>query len=399
MTSIEAYGEGELVAVALPAGRALLDVLERAWAAGATCAPLDPAAPAAVRTAQLAELRPHRVIDHDGTSRRGDGRTLSGQPALAIATSGSGGRPRFALLSHRALRASVAASLARLASPAGQQWVCCLPTHHIAGLAVLLRARALGSAPLIEPRFDPARFTGLPNGAAVALVPTMLSRLLDAGVDLSRFAVLLTGGGPLPAALAARAAAAGARVVESYGMTETAGGCCYDGRPLDGVEVAVDADDRIRIAGATLFDGYLDDADGRDGRWFVTADRGQFTDDGRLVVLGRHDAVIVSGGENIDAAAVTAALTADPAVADAYVAGVTDPHWGAIVAAWLVPRDRLQHAGPVDAATRERLRGVVAARLGRQAAPRALRWVTALPRGPLGKVRRDALPPMRDDGH
>ena len=136
---------------------------------------------------------------------------------------------------------------------------------------------------------------------------------------------MLVGGGPVDASLRTRAAEAGVRLVATYGMAETCGGCVYDGLPLDGAGLALAADGRVRLTGPMLFDGYLDDVAATrealvDG-WFVTSDAGRIDEDGRLQVLGRVDDMIVSGGVNVPAGAVAARLREHPLVAAAEVVG------------------------------------------------------------------------------
>ena len=140
-------------------------------------------------------------------------------------------------------------------------------------------------------------------------------------------------------ALRSRAAEAGVHVIATYGSAETCGGCVYDGLPLDGVGLALAADGRIRLAGPTLFSGYLDDDAATraalvDG-WFLTSDAGRLDEEGRLRVLGRVDDMVVSGGVNVPAAAVAARLREHPAVVGAEVVGVPDPEWGNRVVAVL----------------------------------------------------------------
>jgi O-succinylbenzoic acid--CoA ligase len=226
----------------------------------------------------------------------------------------------------------------------------------------------------------------------IALVPTQLRRLLAAGADLSRLQALLLGGAAPDTTLVAQARRAGAPVVTTYGLTETCGGCVYDGRPLDGVEVDVDDDGRIRIRGDVVMRRYRGDPQAtaaalRDG-WLVTPDLGRWDQTGRLQVLGRADDVVISGGENVSAEAVRAALADVDGVAEAAVGGEPDPEWGQRVVAWVAPATSAGEAAPGDDALRAAVRHAV----GAYAAPKAIRWVTALPRTALGKVDRTRLP-------
>jgi o-succinylbenzoate---CoA ligase len=176
-------------------------------------------------------------------------------------------------------------------------------------------------------------------------------------------------------------------------MTETCGGCVYDGRPLDGVNVELAPDGTIRLSGPVLAGGYHLDpertAAAFDGGWFSTSDRGRFDRDGRLEVLGRTDDVIVTGGENVSGASVAGALRAVAGISDAAVLGLDDPEWGQLVAAVVVC-----DGAPV---TLEQVRDALRERLPRHALPRALRVVEALPRDALGKVPVSALRALFED--
>ncbi len=256
---------------------------------------------------------------------------------LLIQTSGSSGRPKRVVLSRDAVLASARAAVRRLdGQRLGSQgrWALVLPSSYVAGVQVIVRSLLAGQSPVLDGWAD-AEFT--------SLVPTQLHRLLDSPVDVAALAsmrAVLLGGGPIYPALRERAEAAGVRVVATYGASETAGGCVYDGVALDGVAVALEATGRIRIAGPTLFDGY----DGApeltaealvDG-WFVTSDAGRFDEDGRLQVLGRMDDVVISGGVKVPLPAVASRLREHPNLAAAEVLGVPDPEWGQRVVAFVV---------------------------------------------------------------
>ncbi len=218
-------------------------------------------------------------------------------------------------------------------------------------------------------------------------MPTQLGRLLDDGAAvaaLRRAHTVLLGGGPIDPALREGAAAADVRVVATYGAAETAGGCVYDGLPLDGVAVVIGDGGRIRIGGPTLFEGYVDDpvltaqtlVDG----WYLTSDAGRFDEDGRLSVLGRVDDVVVTGGVNVPAVAVAARLREHPAVVAAEVLGVPDEEWGNRVVAFVVGTLALDDA-----------RDWVAEKHPRPWAPRDLVVLDEIPLLPNGKPDRQAL--------
>ena len=310
---------------------------------------------------------------------------------LVVATSGSTGEPKGVELTASALEASTRAGLARLGAHTGQRWALPLPLHHVAGIAVVRRAWALHTDPVLVPS---RAALGEVAAQHLALVPTQLTRALDDGVDLARFATVLLGGAAAPDRLLERARDAGARVVVSYGMSETAGGCVYDGVPLDDVAVEVAADGRIRIAGAVCFRGYRGDPDATaaalDDDWLVTCDLGRWRN-GRLEVLGRVDEVAVSGGENVGLPAVASAVRGHPDVADAEVTSRPDPEWGEAVVAVVVVRD-----GRAPPSLGE-LGDHVAAQLPASHRPRAVTVVDALPRDELGKVPRAALAALAAD--
>ena len=383
---MNAAAASPLVAVALRGGASWWAEVCRLWDEGAAVLPIDTSAPPPVVEGLLAALRPTALLTADGLQRRADGEPVAAGTAVVIATSGSTGAPKGVELSHAALEASARASLARLGAGAGDRWLCCLPLHHIAGLQVLVRSRVLGNAPVIHARFDVAAIAARRDVTMISVVPTMLRRLLDAGVDLSHLRCILLGGAAPPAQLLADAAAAGWPVVTSYGMTETTGGCVYDGRPLDAVEVDVDSDGHVLLRGPVLFSGYrrqpsLTAAVLRDG-WLRTEDLGRW-DGQRLEVLGRADDMIISGGNNVAAERVAGLLEEHPAVAEAAVLGRADPQWGERIVAYVVPRS----AAP----TLQELQAFVADRLSAYAVPRELVVVAALPRLSNGKIDRLAL--------
>jgi O-succinylbenzoic acid--CoA ligase len=252
----------------------------------------------------------------------------------------------------------------------------------------MLRSRLLGIPLTVHERFDVAAVDASP-ATLVSLVPTQLQRLLDVGVDLRRFRAVLLGGAAASPALLDRARNAGAAVVTTYGMSETSGGCVYDGQPLDGVEVTIGDGGRIRIRGRVVMTGYRLRPDltaevlATDG-WLTTGDVGEIDQAGRLVVKGRADDVIVSGGENVVASEVAAVLGGHPDVVEAVVTGVPDEEWGQRVVAVLVARGDRAPALP-------ELREFCAGRLPQAATPRGLVVVDELPRLLSGKPDRLAV--------
>lgn len=369
-------------------GAAAVRLIDEVWDAGDAALPLDPDLPDGTARRIAEDLGAGALIEPGGHDTLAGDANFPPGTALVVRTSGTTAAPQGVVLSHAALRAGVEASVDRLDARSGARWLAVLPLHHIAGLLVVLRARMAGTPPIVHPRFDAARVAAETDVTHVALVPTMLYRLLEHGADVGRFHRILLGGAAASRDLRARATAAGARLTISYGMTETAGGCVYDGLPLDGMAVAVDPDGRVLLRGDVLADGYL--VDGRttrltdDDGWFPTGDLGAFAD-GRLVVHGRADDVIVTGGVNVSTTAVAEILRDHPRIADAAVVGVPDDEWGQIAVAVVVPSD------PDTPPSLRDLRDHVGAHGDRAMAPRRLRVVTALPRTAMGKVDRGAL--------
>jgi o-succinylbenzoate---CoA ligase len=338
------------------AGDDFVAALTAAWDAGNAVLPVDPRLPAPARDRLLERL--------------GAGDEVEPGDALVVATSGTTGEPKGAVLTHDALAAAANATSRRLSvDPGSDRWLACIPLAHVGGLGVVVRALLTGTPCVVRERFEQA--TG---ATLVSLVPAHLQRF-----DVSEFRVVLLGGQAPPAELPAN-------VVTTYGMTETGGGVVYDGVPLDGVEVRVADDAGISLRGPSLFRGYRDGTDPRDASgWFDTGDLGALAADGRLTVFGRSRDLIVTGGEKVWPAPVEQALLRHPAVADVAVAGRPDAEWGQRVVAYVVPRDR---ALPPSL---EMLRATVKERLPAYMAPREVVAVDALPRTPLGKVQRERL--------
>jgi o-succinylbenzoate---CoA ligase len=366
-------------AVTLPPGPRLARLLEAALdGTGPAICPLAPDLPEPALRSTLDALAPAAVQAPTGLARRGNG--VPTEAAVLIATSGSTDAPKIVELSAGALVHSATATLTRIGASPGDRWLCCLPTSHIAGLQVLVRAIVAGTTPVIQERFS-AEATMSSGARHVSVVPAQLRRMLDR--DLSVFDTILLGGAAPPPGLVEAARAAGGRILTTYGMSETCGGCVYDGLPLDGVSVAVGGDGRIRLTGPVLFDGYRLRPDltaaALDDGWFVTGDLG-VVDDGMLRVRGRADDVINTGGEKVVPGEVERVLRTHPAVEDVVVVGRPDPEWGERVTAVVVGEVTL-------AELREHARTTLPA----HAAPLAVELVPEIPLLPSGKPDRIRL--------
>ncbi len=379
---------------------------------GPAILPLDPDLPEPVLARILTALAPAALHTTKGTTPldlpapRPHG--VRDDTAVVIATSGSTGEPKAVELSAAALTASASASLRHIGAGPGERWLCCLPTFHIAGIGVLVRSLISGLEPVIVPAVTP-EILAASGCVHVSMVPTQLRRLLDAGAPPGLVGTVLLGGAASSDALLAQARAGGWRVATTYGMSETCGGCVYDGVPLDGVSVRLgpglsgadaglsgadaglsgaDAGP-IQISGPVLFSGYLGQPGLRAGAlrdgWFHTADLGWWRADGTLAIRGRADDVINTGGEKVVPGEVEAVLGTCEGVADVVVLGIPDAEWGEAVTAFVVVADP---AVPPDL---EQLRTRVREAVSVYAAPKRVVVVPEFPLLPSGKPDRAAL--------
>ena len=333
-----------------------------------------------------------------------DGAAPDEGTALVVGTSGSTGIPKLAMLPARALRASATATHERLGGPGS--WLLAMPAHHIAGVQVLLRCLAAQTEPHVldlTGGFHPPDFAravrALPGQRRyTSLVPTQLVRVL-ADAEASRAAAeldaVLVGGAASSPTLLRQAREAGLRVVTTYGMSETSGGCVYDGIPLRGTEIQAGEDGRVELGGDTLATGYLGRPDltarafthdGSGQPWVRTDDVGHQDQRGRWQVDGRLDDLVITGGLKVAPRVVEEALVEHvPGIAEAVVVGLPDEEWGQVVCAAVTSVGRPDE--PTLAEAREALRGT----LPDHALPRRLLALTALPlRGP-GKPDRQAV--------
>jgi O-succinylbenzoic acid--CoA ligase len=331
----------------------------------------------------------------------GIGEDIDDDVAVVVSTSGTTGAPKGAMLTAKALIASASATHDRLNGPG--TWLLALPAYHVAGLQVMVRSMLAGTVPVaIDPSFDvaelPSAVEALGTGPRYAsLVAVQLAKALGdraATAALAELDAVLIGGGPMPATIRESASVAGIHVVRTSGMSETAGGCVYDGAPLDGVRVRID-DGRVVLGGETLAKGYRRPVDPDpfvERGWFRTDDVGVVDDSGALRILGRVDDGIGSGGLTVLPQLVEAALGTHPAIADCAVFGLTDERLGQRVAAAVV----LVAGAP--APTLAELRSHVEQTLDATAAPRELHVVDELPRRGIGKLDRKELATRFDTG-
>lgn len=385
---------GDRVGILLAPGAAFAEALHGCLRLGAVAMPLDVRLAPRERPHQAAGAR--LVID---APLEGPGdpqaalveRHRADEIAAVVHTSGSAGTPKPIELTYGNWAASAEGSARRLGIDPAERWLCALPVSHVGGLSILIRSAIHATTAVVHPGWESEAVRRALHSEAITLisvVPTTLSRLLDGDRPYApALRCALVGGGPLPAALAERAADAGVPVAQTYGLTEACshvttseiGEPATAGPPLPGTTVQIDADGEILVSGPTV----APRAVAPDGR-LHTGDLGRLDDQGRLLVSGRRADTIVSGGENVAPAEVEAALLEHPAVAEAAVHGRPDPEWGEAVVATVVAR---KGARPSE----RELRAHCAELLAAYKVPKAIALRPALPRTPSGKLDRGAL--------
>lgn len=376
--------------------------------------------------------------------------TANNDPVVAVVrTSGSTGKPKQTLLTAAALEASAHATAQQLGGHG--QWLLTLQPSYVAGLAVLSRSLIAGTTPvaLLEHTTDPVAFTAAANKLTaprryVSLVPTQLQRLLDAatGKDsaeetaggrgrgsaellaaLKRFDAILLGGGASSPSLLNAAAEAGLTTVRTYGMSETCGGCVYDGAPLPGVTMETDGENRVLLSGPMVAAGYFQNPEltaaafdthpETDQPRFRTDDLGVVTD-GVLSLTGRADDVINTGGVKISAEQIRHVIAEHPQVAEAFVGAVGDRDWGQRVVAVVMPRSSPGAVAPQPSRTSENqppevvelptqiraeINAAIRETLGAAAVPKQYLQVKALPKLANNKPDRQQLKLMLESAH
>ena len=384
-------GMGYRVAVLLPPGVEFAAVLHALPLLGAVLVPVNTRLSADER-AWVIEDAGARVVVEEPLDGDGDERVAlrsaldPEEPHCVIYTSGTTSRPKPVVLTYANHVASARASAERLGVRDDDAWLGVLPLFHVGGLQVLLRSAIYGTAAVIEPGFDAERVKSLLESGAVTLasfVPTMVRRLRDAGwTSAPRLRAALIGGGPVPGDLLEWAAERGLPLLQTYGMTETASqvvtasGPDARARALPGVELWTTPEGELLVRGPMVSRGALSD----DG-WLHTGDRGWVDADGFVHVEGRIGDTIITGGENVAAPEVEAALLSHPAVRDAGVVGRPDPEWGQIVVAYVV----------ADGVSDDELLTHARARLAGYKLPKAIHRLDELPRSAGGKLLRRQL--------
>jgi O-succinylbenzoic acid--CoA ligase len=393
-------GPGIRVAIALEPGLSFAHALHASLLLGAVAVPVDLRLSAGERAhiaggAAVLVDEPLQADTSAPPAPLAAGHDLD-RTAAIIHTSGTSASPRPVELTYGNFLWSALGSAVALGLDARERWLCALPVSHVGGLSILLRSAIYATTAVVHERFEVDRVLGALRAeevTLVSLVATTLARLLDGGLSSPpTLRCALTGGGPVPAALLRRAAAAGVPVSLTYGLTEacsqvtTAPVGSGDasgsdaGPPLFCTQVGIAEDGEILVRGPTVAPGALS-SDG----WLHTGDIGGLDASGRLRVEGRKSDTIVSGGENVAPAEVEAVLEAHPQVLEAAVLGRADPQWGEAVTAIVVPRPGVELEG-------EALRAHCAQVLAPYKVPKhVLLAAEPLPRTRSGKLLRRAL--------
>ena len=357
----------------MPCGPQMVDRIKRAWDEGDAVFPLDQRAPVVMRARLVQAAAPTRIATDDDESTW-PGRPVEQGDAVVIATSGTTGDPKCAVLTRDALLSSARATHAFLNVTSDDKWLCCLPPSHVGGFGVLARAILSNISVLATPAFNEETYvTAAQKGATlVSLVPTALQR-----VDSSIYRAILVGGSQAPAEMPDNC-------ITTYGMTETGGGVVYNSRPLDQVNIEI-RNSIVHVRAPMLMRVFRDGthALGDDG-WLNTGDVGHIDTEGLLHVEGRQGDLIITGGENVWPSVVEESLMHHPKIEDVCVAGVPDASWGHSVTAWIVLH-------PSQHISLEEVRAHVKQSLPSFCAPQRIVVVDEIPKTSLGKSQRRLL--------
>jgi O-succinylbenzoic acid--CoA ligase len=293
--------------------------------------------------------------------------------AIAVGTSGTTGTSKEVFLTSTALISSARASNKFIGAKSGETWSLLLPLTHIAAVNVIVRSMELGTTPIDLREFDGA----YPKADYTAIVPTQLFRALNSDQrllnHLKSAKAVLVGGAALSQALRNQAELAGIKVITTYGMTETCGGCVYDGTALEGVQVEIRSG-KICIKGPVLASSIpLNDG------WLETNDLGEYSND-QLIVIGRSDDVIISGGENLSLSTVENSLSLVFPDTQFAAFAVEDSQWG----------QSLQIA-VVGTVSDDQIATHLEMEIGVFAKPKGIHRMTSLPLLGIGKIDRKSL--------
>ena len=348
--------------------------------------------------------------------------TISSRPddlAAIVYTSGTTGRSKGAMLSHRNLASNALTLVEQWGFTRGDVLLHALPVYHVHGLFVACHCTLLsGSRMLWLPKFDAKEVIGLLSHATVMMgVPTFYTRLLadpSFGADVCRnVRLFVSGSAPLlPETFASFRSRTGQAILERYGMTETGMNSANPlageripgtvGLPLPGVSVRIaDAEGRacapgmvggIEVKGPNVFSGYwrmpekTSEEFTVDG-YFKTGDMGEWLPSGYMKIVGRAKDLIITGGLNVYPAEIEERINVLPGVVESAVIGLPDPDFGEVVTAVVVTRSG-------DALNESKLISALKADIASFKVPKRIYLVAELPRNAMGKVQKNVLRAM-----
>jgi O-succinylbenzoic acid--CoA ligase len=320
-----------------------------------------------------------------------DGESIPSRISLIVNTTGSSGNIKEVGLTSSSLLSSAKASNTFVGAKIGDRWSLLLPLNHIAGINVLIRSLELGTIPLDCRNMSHESGGKYATAEFSAIVPTQLFRALHGDSELLEHLrgcrAVLVGGAKLSSELRNQAIASGIKIIETYGSTETTGGCIYDGQPLDGVEIEVSAEGLLRIRGAVLAHSYLNTTEPLvdDHGWYTTSDLAHFEDE-KLVIDGRSDDIFISGGENLSLSLVESVISENFPSLEYAAVTIPDAQWGQILCCALVNSEVSNHS-EIELGIQEALTNAI----GEIAKVKRFLYIDELPLMGIGKVDRAEL--------
>ena len=365
---------GKLIAFDMDTSETLVNHILTQWDQGNSVLPLDQRLPQLKKRDLVQQLGVAEVIT-DTETIKFNAPSMEPDDALVIATSGTTGNPKGVVLSHAAIKASSQMTSSILnVEKSSDEWLCCLPVSHIGGFSVITRALQNGVSLKLLNKFDAqlCNEAGKNGSTLVSLVPTALQR-----VNASLFRKILIGGSAIPKGLQKN-------IVRTYGLTETGSGIVYDGIPLPGVKVEI-RNSEIWVQTPTLFNRYIGAPLRNVGSWFPTGDAGFIDEDHKLVVTGRLDDAIITGGEKVWPALVEHELDMLGLLPENIVIGRPDSEWGESVTIVVVTNR------PEELPSIEEVRDRLSSSLPNYALPKTIEIVDQLPRNTMGKIQRHLI--------
>lgn len=366
--SSQGLRRGDRLAIALPGSVESVTLLHACFRYGIVAFPVNPKLPVAAQTAlceqagctaHIGKSTPSPLalpeislgsLTQAGNSAKQSGKSGfdPGNPAVIVATSGSSGTPKCALLRYSSLYHNAAISNRNIPLQPGDRWLLSLPLYHVSGLGVVFRCLAARTAVAMPPMGMGLAEAIVQLGVThLSLVPAQLHGLLkenDGRRALGKVRAILLGGSAIPEGLLRDAVDAGLPIHTTYGLTEMASQVATT-RAGDHIPeprrsapvfepgtVRLNAQGEIEVSGASLFAGYLEDGQlatrFKEDGWFPTGDLGEWEEDERLRVLGRRDNQFISGGENIHPEEIERELLCIEGIERAVVAPIPDETYG-----------------------------------------------------------------------